>query len=122
MRFLHLTLRTAAVLSLSLKVASVCAEEPREPQILRLAGSRCSCDDGRSFVVGSSLFGADSGRVVVTGVSATDAGSGGGRCADVSVAAQDIQVRHDDQRRPYLTRLDRRAGWLRRICETQIRF
>jgi hypothetical protein len=92
-----------------------------------LGGSRpaCSCPDGRQFSAGSSLFGKNSARVVITGFHedlVQPVREGGlPACKDLTVVGQAMRLEvlagH-----PFLQRENRKRGTIADICHTKIQF
>src|SRR4051794_15468602 len=85
----------------------------------------CSCPDGRQFSTGSSLFGKNSARVVITGfrrdLAQLAPQPGLPACKDLTVVGQavrlDVFAGH-----PFLRRENRKSGTIAEICRTKIQF
>jgi len=86
----------------------------------------CTCVDGRQFVLGASVFGKNSSRVVITGFSpdlpATAVAGIPSRCTDLVVVGQVVRRAAAEDARPFLRRETRKQGTLVNVCETKIRF
>ena len=87
--------------------------------------SACTCPDGRQFSIGSSLFGKNSARVVITGfsrdlVQATQR-QGLPACKDLTVVGQIVQLEVLNGH-PFLRRETRKRGTIEDICHTKIQF
>jgi hypothetical protein len=82
--------------------------------------------DGRQFVLGASVFGKNSSRVVITGFSpdlpATGVAGILSRCTDLVVVGQVVRRAAAEDARPFLRRETRKQGTLANVCETKIRF
>jgi hypothetical protein len=85
----------------------------------------CSCSDGRQFSTGSSLFGKNSARVVITGFHRDLAEPAQPPrlppCKDLTVVGQGLRLEvlagH-----PFLRRENRKTGTIADICHTKIQF
>ncbi|MFL6447552.1 MAG: hypothetical protein ACJ746_07665 [Bryobacteraceae bacterium] len=86
-----------------------------------LARPACSCPDGRQFSIGSSLFGKNSARVVITGFHRDLALPGPPSCKDLTVVGQTVRLEVLDGH-PFLRRENRKSGTISDICETKIQF
>jgi hypothetical protein len=89
------------------------------------SGSACACSDGRHFSTGSSLFGKNSARVVITGfhrdlMQAPQEQDLPG-CKDLLVVGQTVRLEVLGGH-PFLRRENRRRGTIRDICHTKIQF
>jgi hypothetical protein len=85
----------------------------------------CSCPDGRQFSTGSSLFGKNSARVVITGFRRDLAQSAGQpglpACKDLAVVGQTVRLQALAGH-PFLRRENRKRGTIADICQTKIQF
>src|SRR5947208_10045918 len=83
----------------------------------------CSCSDGRQFSTGSSLFGKNSARVVITGFrrDLVESAQGGGlpACKDLMVVGQTIRLEVLGNH-PFLRRENRKTGIIADICHTKV--
>ena len=85
----------------------------------------CGCPDGRQFVVGASMYGKSSARVLITGLRPDAARSARGdvpRCTDVLVLGQAVRLLTAIDGRPYLKRESLKRGAIRNVCRTRIHF
>jgi hypothetical protein len=114
------SIRVGALLFLLWSVSSASSQTNFEQ-----SGSACACPDGRQFSTGSSLFGKNSARVVITGfrrdlVQAAEQ-QGLPPCKDLMVVGQAVRLEVMGNH-PFLRRENRKRGTIADICHTKIQF
>jgi len=85
------------------------------------AHPNCSCPDGRQFSIGSSLFGKNSARIIITGFHRDLVKPGQPPCKDLTVVGQAVRLEVLTGH-PFLRREDRKRGTIADICQTKIQF
>jgi hypothetical protein len=114
---------TVMVVAMAMVFSRADAAAQATPQPDATTPTTCACPDGRTFAVGQAVFGLDSSRVVIEGLTrATSTIEGVARCDALLVAAQDVRKKRDGRDRPYVERIHRTRGRIPGICATKIRF
>src|SRR5436305_7381417 len=109
--------QAALLLLILLAAASKLAGQTDSEQ----AHPNCSCPDGRQFSIGSSLFGKNSARIVITGFHRDLVKAGPPPCKDLTVVGQAVRLQVVTGH-PFLRREDRKRGTITDICQTKIQF